>query len=135
MRYFELLPDAFRARLAACPVAYLPLGTVEWHGEHMALGSDALIAEGLFLRAAARIGGIVMPPLFMGPDRIRREADCTYLVGMEYAETTTPPRQLDGGCYWMPEGLFVLQLEQVVAQAARTGFLISETIQCGDARD
>lgn len=122
MRYFDLLPDQFRARLAARPIAYLPLGTVEWHGEHMALGSDALISEGVFLRAAARLGGIVMPPLFMGPDRIRREADGTYLVGMEYADTTTPARQLDGGCYWMPEGLFVMQLEQVVAQAARTGF-------------
>jgi len=41
---------------------------------------------------------------------------------MEYADSTTPPHQLDGGCYWVPEGLFLLLCEQVVAQARRAGF-------------
>jgi len=123
VRYTHLLPHQFRMRLAACPVAYLPLGTLEWHGEHMALGTDALIAEGVFLATATLYGGIVMPPLFLGPDRIRPSAD-GYLVGMEYAETTTPARQLDGGCYWIPEGLFILMLEQIVAQVARAGFRV-----------
>lgn len=122
VHYTQLLPHQFRTRLAQCPVAYLPLGTLEWHGEHMALGTDALISEGVFVQVAQQFGGIVMPPLFLGPDRIRRVDDATYLVGMEYAESTTPPRQLDGGCYWIPEGLFVLMLEHIVAQVARTGF-------------
>ena len=69
VQYTELLPHEFRARLAACPVGYLPLGTLEWHGEHCALGADALIAGGLFARAAQMFGGIVFPPLFLGPDR------------------------------------------------------------------
>jgi hypothetical protein len=43
---------------------------------------------------------------------------------MEYAESTTPARQLDGGCYWIPEGLFILLLEQIVAQVARAGFRV-----------
>lgn len=123
VHYTHLLPHQFRARLMACPVAYLPLGTLEWHGEHMALGTDALIAEGLFVQAAQQFGGIVLPPLFLGPDRIRPHGD-GYLVGMEYAESTTPPRQLDGGCYWIPEGLFVLMLEHIVAQVARAGFRV-----------
>ena len=33
VRYAELLPSAFRTRLQARPLAYLPLGTLEWHGE------------------------------------------------------------------------------------------------------
>ena len=123
VRYTHLLPHQFRTRLTACPVAYLPLGTLEWHGEHMALGTDALIAEGVFVEAATQYGGIVMPPLFLGPDRIRPHAD-GYLVGMEYADSTTPPRQLDGGCYWIPEGLFVMMLEHIVAQVARSGFRV-----------
>lgn len=123
VRYTQLLPHQFRTRLAACAVAYLPLGTLEWHGEHMALGTDALIAEGVFVQTATQFGGIVMPPLFLGPDRIRATPD-GYLVGMEYAESTTPARQLDGGCYWIPEGLFVLLLEHIVAQVARAGFRV-----------
>ncbi len=39
VKYAELLPFEFRRRLAERPVAYLPLGTLEWHGEHIALGA------------------------------------------------------------------------------------------------
>jgi creatinine amidohydrolase len=122
VHYTELLPYDFRAQLARCAVGYLPLGTLEWHGEHCALGADALIATGLFTRAAQALGGIVFPPLFLGPDRARRQPDDRLLVGMDYAETTTPARQLDGSCYWAPEGLFLLLCENIIAQAQRAGF-------------
>jgi creatinine amidohydrolase len=122
VHYLTLLPHEFRARIAQRPVGYLPLGTLEWHGEHGALGTDALISQGLFERAAQRFGGVVFPPLFLGPDRIRMEPDGRQLQGMEYAETTTPPHQLDGSCYWAPEGLFLMMCEQVIGQAARAGF-------------
>jgi len=36
----RLLPAEFREAMAALPVVFLPLGTVEWHGEHNALGLD-----------------------------------------------------------------------------------------------
>ena len=45
VRYSDLLPGEFRERLAANPVAYLPLGTLAWHGEHLPLGSDAIQSE------------------------------------------------------------------------------------------
>lgn len=124
VHYFELLPHEFRARIALAPVAYLPLGTVEWHGEHCALGSDALISGGLFERAARRFGGIVLPPLFLGPDRARLEADGALLVGMDYADTTVPARQLDGSCYRIDEGLFLMMCEALIAQAKRAGFKV-----------
>jgi creatinine amidohydrolase len=122
VHYAELLPHEFRARLAACPVGYLPLGTLEWHGEHGALGTDALIAAGLFTRAAQAFGGVVFPPLFLGPDRAQAGASGTLLVGMDYADTTTPARQLDGSCYWVPEGVFLLLCESIIGQARRAGF-------------
>src|SRR6478735_4043036 len=99
VQYLELLPHQFRARLAARPVGYLPLGTLEWHGEQNALGADALQAQALFIRAARRFGGIVFPPLFLGPDRARVQPDGSSLQGMDYADVTTPHRQLDGSCY------------------------------------
>jgi creatinine amidohydrolase len=105
-------------------VAYLPLGTLEWHGEHNALGADALISAGLFERAARAFGGVVLPPLFLGPDRARLEPDGATLLGMDYADVTIPPRRLDGSCYWVPEGLFLLMLEGVIAQVVRAGFRV-----------
>jgi creatinine amidohydrolase len=124
VQYFELLPHEFRARLAARPVGYLPMGTLEWHGEQNALGADALQSHALFTRAAARFGGIVFPPLFLGPDRARVEDDGTVLIGMDYADVTTPHRQLDGSCYWANRGLFLQLVEGVLAQAKRAGFKV-----------
>jgi creatinine amidohydrolase len=120
---YELLkPREFTARLAERPVGYLPLGTLEWHGEHGALGADSLQSLELFRRAARRFGGIVFPPLWLGPDRIRTEPDGRTLIGMDYDATTTPPRRLPGSCYWVPDDLFARILEAVLAQAVRAGF-------------
>ena len=122
VHYSDLLPHEFRARLAQRAVGYLPLGTLEWHGEQNALGSDTLISQGLFERAARELGGIVFPPLFLGPDRAAPQPDGRILQGMDTANVTTPHRQLDGSCYWIPRGMFFQLCEAILEQAARAGF-------------
>ena len=122
VHYSQLLPHQFRKRLAHRPVAYLPLGTLEWHGEHLPLGSDAIQSENLMTHCARRFGGTVMPPIHLGPDRAALQSDGTHLHGMDYADTTTPPRQLAGSCYWAPDGLFELLIDAIVAQLQRAGF-------------
>ena len=122
VRFDELLPHEFRRRLAERPIAYLPLGTLEWHGEHLPLGSDAMQSEGLMIECARRLGGIVMPPIHLGPDRAKPIDDGRTLVGMDYANSTTPPRQLDGSCYWVPIGLHLLIVDAILAQLKRAGF-------------
>jgi creatinine amidohydrolase len=63
----ELLrPHEIRDALGVRPVVYLPLGTIEWHCEHLPVGLDALTAHGVCLRAASRDGGLVYPPLYYG---------------------------------------------------------------------
>jgi creatinine amidohydrolase len=64
---FELLrPDELREVLAKTPVAYVPLGTLEFHGWHLPLGFDALKAHALCMLACAETGGTVLPPWFLG---------------------------------------------------------------------
>jgi creatinine amidohydrolase len=120
--YEELLPNEFQARLAQRSVGYLPIGTLEWHGPHNALGADFIQAHGLFRRAARRFGGIVLPPLWLAPDRIAGREAAPDLIGMDTASTTTPQRQLPGSLYWAPKGLFLLLVEAVLTQAKRAGF-------------
>ena len=62
-QHFELLlPWQLREGVARRAVAYIPLGTYEWHGEHLPIGLDSLTSHGLCLRAAAKDGGVVLPP-------------------------------------------------------------------------
>ena len=120
--YEELLPHEFEARLAQRPVGYLPIGTLEWHGVHNALGADFLQARGLFRRAAQRFGGIVLPPIWLAPDNITAQEHGPDLIGMDKSSRTTPDRQLAGSLYWIPKGLFLMLVESVLAQAKRAGF-------------
>ena len=124
VRYEDLLPHQFRLRLAECPVAYLPLGTLEWHGEHLPLGSDAIISHGLMIKAAEKLGGIVMPPIYVGPDRSQLQLNGSQLQGMDTADVTTPHRQLDGSCYWVSEGLFMSLIDNIIQQLKRAGFKV-----------
>jgi creatinine amidohydrolase len=123
VHYLHLRPDEFLKRIAQRSVAYLPLGTLEWHGPHNPLGGDALLSTELFERAATRFGGIVFPPLFLGPDAIV-ERDEGMLNGMDYLyrRDGVPEQQLPGSCYWVPDGVFLILVEAVIVQAKRAGF-------------
>jgi len=124
--YIELTPSQFRARLAAAPIAYLPLGTLEWHSEHLPLGTDGIISGGFFDALASRVGGIVLPMLFLGPDRVREDG----LIGMDFCSFPKDDpafytdRQLDGSAYWIPDDLYVAIIRATFAQLARAGFKI-----------
>ena len=122
VKYSDLLPREFRQRLAAKPVAYLPLGTLEWHGEHLPLGSDAIQSEGLMLECARRFGGIVMPPIHLGPDRAWDRGGGKVLYGMDYHDSTDPHRKLEGSCYWVSDGFFGTLIDAILEQLASMVF-------------
>ena len=122
VKYTDLLPSTFKQRMKQHPIAYLPLGTLEWHGEHLPLGADSIQSEALMIEAAKRFGGIVMPPLFLGPDRRQDNEDGTYLIGMDYAKSTSPHQQLPGSCYWVSYDFFKQLLAVTLEQLKRAGF-------------
>lgn len=61
-----MLPWQLRAAISSRAVVYIPLGTLEWHCEHLPVGLDALTAHGVCRGAARADGGIVLPPLYYG---------------------------------------------------------------------
>jgi creatinine amidohydrolase len=69
VRYERLRPAQIVARRQACPVAWVPIGTIEWHGEHNPVGLDTLKIHALLERCALEIGGLVLPPLYYGECR------------------------------------------------------------------
>jgi creatinine amidohydrolase len=66
VQYEMMLPWQLREAVAKRPVAYIPLGTYEWHCEHLPVGLDALTSHGLCLRAAINDGGVALPALHYG---------------------------------------------------------------------
>lgn len=105
VQWERLLPREFRERMAALPVVYLPLGTVEWHGEHNALGLDSLKAHALCVRAADRAGGIVHPPVYGGMGGLDKPATVVLEPEMAWENHLLRP--------W---------LEQLCAEFHRIGF-------------
>jgi hypothetical protein len=71
VRYAEMLPHEIVSR-RKFPAAFIGLGGLEWHGEHQAVGLDALKAETLCELAAARSGGFAFPTLWYGEPRVHR---------------------------------------------------------------
>jgi creatinine amidohydrolase len=64
-RYERLRPAELRSLVDSTPLAYLPIGPLEFHGEHLPTGVDWFEAHGLCLRAAAQSGGVVLPPTYL----------------------------------------------------------------------
>lgn len=136
VHYAAMTPAVFRRRLADAPIAYLPLGTLEWHGEHLPLGSDGLQAQGFFERLAHRVGGIVLPMLFLAPD-MRFHIGGKDYYGMDYfGFPGDEARQLDGSAYWVPDDFFAELLGHCLAQLRRAGFRVvvahghAPSVQC-----
>lgn len=70
VRYHMLRPAEIVKRRKACPVAWIPIGTIEWHGVHNPPGTDTLQAEGLAMMCARKLGGLVFPALYYGESRL-----------------------------------------------------------------
>ncbi len=122
--YEELNPQEFSQRISKVPIAYLPLGTLEWHGRHLPLGADGLISLGFFKELARKVGGIVLPMLFLGPDDVEQQGGRPY-YGMDILSyKKNHPQQLKGSAYWVSDDFFKQILKVTLTQLKRAGFRI-----------
>lgn len=69
VRYEYMRPRQIVAAREASAIAYLPLGTLEWHGPHNPVGVDGLKAHALAVRCAQSGGGLVFPTVYYGESR------------------------------------------------------------------
>lgn len=88
-------------------IAYIPIGSMEWHGPHMAMGMDTLNAYEVSLRASSKTGGVVLPPTYIGTETARDPeilkkigfSGNESIVGMDFPKNTVK------SFYW-PQELF-----------------------------
>ena len=87
---YELMrpPDIVKER-DRVPLAFVPIGPLEWHGPHLPLGTDGLHAHEVAVEVARRIGGIVLPTYFVGTETVRlndQQAQGLGILGFEGTE-------------------------------------------------
>lgn len=130
VRYERLRPGQIRAQRMERPVAFLPLGTLEWHGLHNPVGLDTMKAHALCVRAAEAAGGLVFPPLWYG--EARENALVDYLPPDRDAICAAygiPPAQFEPGYMGYPKVIqdqnYQWLLLHMLYQAQSLGFKVA----------
>lgn len=66
MRYEMMLPHQIRRAIEENWPVVLPLGVLEYHGEHMAVGMDTLVVIKVLERLEAEMNLVILPPFYYG---------------------------------------------------------------------
>lgn len=117
VRVMYLRPGELLAIQDQFPVAFQPLGTVEWHGRHNPLGCDSIKVEELCIQAARRVGGVVMPTIHFAAD-----AHWESGYGVGYGMDATAGFQLPGSFYQMDTDLLKKWLHTACENYLNRGF-------------
>jgi creatinine amidohydrolase len=123
LRLQWLRPDEVAEERANCPLIYLPIGPLEWHGPHLPLGTDPLQAEHTALTLAEKLGGVVHPTLYLGTERERspellRDLGFSgeeWIVGMDF------PANIERS-YYYAEDAFAIMVRFTLEQLAAHGY-------------
>ena len=125
IRYELLRPQEIVAARARAPIVYVPLGPMEWHGPHMAVGMDMLHAHTMALEAARKVGGVVLPPLPLGTESYTDEERLRHrgfggterVYGMDYPGFALPSLYIE-------ESAFGLIVREVIRGLKRQAFRV-----------
>ena len=66
IRLIEQSPKALKQIIVEKPLLLIPIGTVEWHADHLPLGVDSLLSAALCEEVSGQTGCVVAPMLYCG---------------------------------------------------------------------
>ncbi|UCD29690.1 MAG: creatininase family protein [Planctomycetota bacterium] len=107
--YVQMTPQPLAEAIEKNPVAYIPVGIAEWHGEQSACGLDALKAETLCEMAAQILGGVCFPTLWVAPD----------------VSTPFDPTKYPRGTLTINKQVYYTAAEQLLTQIEAMGFKVA----------
>ena len=104
VRFDRMVPAQIVKRRNEKNVAFLPVGSLEWHGPHMPFGTDYMTVTHLAEEGARRFGGVAFPPVFYGDVRFIlqecrvewRESYCREMQVPEAFASVFPLQKADG---------------------------------------
>lgn len=98
-------------------VAFLPVGTLEWHGNHLPIETDYLVAEKICEILNKKVKGYVLPPIYLGTDRTRIKNNRKF-IGMDYRLG----KKLKGNLYYLRPELLFSMLSGLIDNLNKQGF-------------
>jgi creatinine amidohydrolase len=132
IKFEELKPQELEQIIQTSGIAYLPLGTLEWHERHLPLGLDAIVSHRLCLEACGRTGGCVIPPLYFGTDR-EYEVEGKLMHGID----AKVGKEMIGSIYYLHKDLFFEVLKNIASNVSKQGFnkLVVVSAHSGTAQE
>lgn len=125
----ELNPRKFRDIMRRRPIAYLPFGAYEWHGEALPFGTDTFRSRYVLAEVARKLGGVVLPPVW-GTDLRRRKHGQTFW-GMElFADA-----DLDGNACMFRHSTFRRVVQDMLQSCEHLGFRLAVLYTSHAARE
>jgi creatinine amidohydrolase len=86
-RFEHLSPAELSSRLDEKAILYLPTGALEWHNEHLPLGTDTFNAIELSSRLCRSIGGVVLPAFWWNTGGCHDHASTYHMPEEDYRPT------------------------------------------------
>ena len=96
VRLDRLRPAGIEAAIARAPIAWVPLGALEYHADHLPNGTDGITGQGLLERAARRAGGVVLPWSYLTMGTLALPWSLRYDPGLVAEALRQTLRQLPG---------------------------------------
>lgn len=104
-------------KMAKKGIAYIPLGTLEWHGNHLPIETDYLVAVKLCEMLAEKKPGYILPPIYLGTDK-HKIVKNQKLIGID----RHLGKKLPGSLYYLEPALFEKMLMSLVKNLIAYGF-------------
>ncbi|MDP1884615.1 MAG: creatininase family protein [Candidatus Moranbacteria bacterium] len=104
-------------KMAKRGIAYLPIGTLEWHGNHLPIETDYMVAVKLCEMLAKKKPGYILPPMYLGTDKsgiVRGKK----LFGMD----RHLGKKLPGSMYYLEPALLEKVITSLVITLGKQGF-------------
>lgn len=117
-KIIELTPKEMNEIIKKYPIAYCAISPIEWHGNHLPLGTDAIRAEWLITKVCKNIGGILFPTEYYGTDGLVKNNGQEFW----YLESVVDKKLI--GNFLIEEHIFYIKVLMLVENIIRNNFKI-----------
>jgi creatinine amidohydrolase len=98
-------------------IAFVPVGTLEWHSTHLPIETDFLVAQRICEIISQKISGYVLPPIYLGSST-KKKINGKWFIGMDkFLE-----KKLSGNLYYLEPEFFARVLVNLGNNLVSQGF-------------